>query len=102
MPEDEINAMIELMNRVSAKLTDDSDVVWTGFRTVQELRGEIDNAVLGLREDTKANLFRLYLLFAPAGSLQDHSIDNGWADEFIRLSIEFDELYAAINSRIAQ
>jgi hypothetical protein len=35
---------------------------------------------------------QLNLLFAPTGSIQEISIDNGWGAEFIKLAAEVDKI----------
>lgn len=38
----------------------------------------------------KQKLQEISILYAPTGSIQDISIDNGWGEEFIKLSVIVD------------
>ncbi|HEU0293407.1 MAG TPA: hypothetical protein VFR47_11765 [Anaerolineales bacterium] len=49
---------------------------------IEELESEIAKAGNSGLFDAK----RLSFLFAPTGVIQETSIDNGWGDEFIRIS----------------
>ena len=55
---------------------------------IRELEAEITRAENSERIDTKL----LSFLFAPTGSIQEISIDNGWGDDFLRISGVIDEL----------
>jgi|SRR5215211_4462235 len=59
--------------------------VWAGISVdeiVQGLESEIAKAQNSRSMDT--NLLRV--LFAPTGAIQETYIDNGWGDEFLRIS----------------
>lgn len=67
--------------------------VWAGIsveQIVQELESEIARAQNSQSMDR--NLLRL--LFAPTGAIQETSIDNGWGDEFLRISQIVDQFTA--------
>jgi len=55
------------------------------------MSAKLSTAVERAREDKTIGVFGLKLLFAPTGSLQESSMSNGWANEFLALSSEFDE-----------
>ena len=54
---------------------------------VQELEAEIAKLMISQPIDAKL----LSLLFAPTGAIQETSIDNGWGDDFLRISAIVDE-----------
>lgn len=86
--------LIDIVLKVKAKITDDSDVVWTRFDNPAAMRNEIDSCIQQLQNNNLGELTTLHLLFAPTGSFQEHAISNGWIDEYMRLAEEFDRLYA--------
>lgn len=55
---------------------------------IQKLESEIARAKNSERIDIKL----LSFLFAPTGAIQEISIDNGWGDDFLRISGVIDEL----------
>ena len=88
--------LLDILGQVQARITDDSDVVWTRFDTPAAMRAELASYSEQLEKGHFSRLGGLDLLFAPTGSLQEHSISNGWGDEFIRLSTLFDSAYALL------
>jgi len=44
----------------------------------------------------KLIIFALNMLFAPTGTFQEHSISNGWSNEYLALAEKFDKIYDAL------
>ena len=88
--------LLDILEQVLKRIVDDSDVVWTRFDTPAALRAELASYSEQLEKGHFSCLRQLDLLFAPTGSLQEHSISNGWEEEFIRLSALFDSAYASL------
>ena len=84
---------IHIINKVREKISDDSDVVWTRYSTPKEMRAGLDVYLLQLQAGDTGCMQDLNILFAPTGAFQEHSISNGWADEYLLLAKEFDMLY---------
>jgi hypothetical protein len=91
------NELIDIIDQVKRKITDDSDMAWTRFDNAKQLRDELDSCKLQLQTGDKTSVEKLKLLFLPTATLQEHSISNGWADEYLRLAEKFDRLYEIIN-----
>lgn len=88
----ELDAILSL---IKEKITDDSDMVWTRFDAPQQLLQEIDNVFLALQNSITYNsIYQLEMLFGPTASLQEHSITNGWGNEFIILAEKIDTISA--------
>lgn len=81
---------------VKDKITDDSDVVWAGYNSPIELRTEIDDHLSLLQGGDYNALENIKVHFLPTCTFQEHSISNGWADEYMTLSERFDSLYNKI------
>jgi hypothetical protein len=58
------------------------DSLWSSL-SVDEI---IENELSNIKNSQKIDVKRLSFLFAPTGSIQDVSIDNGWGNEFLELS----------------
>ena len=86
---DEIIKIIEI---VKSKVSDRSDVVWTKYSNPKEFSDDLDNYINRLKANDISCLGDLKILFAPTGSLQEHSISNGWADEYLVLAERFDKI----------
>ena len=87
------NELIEVIKRVKEKITDDSDMVWTRYDNAEELRNELETYSEELRKGNTSCLNKLYLLFLPTASLQEHSISNNWTDDYLELSRIIDRLH---------
>ena len=84
---------INILLMVREKITDHSDLMWTSFETAEELREEIDKYIEGLARNDKTILNDIHYHFSPAATFQEHSLQNGWSDEYQKLAARFDELY---------
>lgn len=85
--------IIDLLTEIKNRITDDSDVVWTRFSTVDELRGHIDGCISRLNQGDKTALRDINIDFSPTSTFQELSIQNGWSDDYLRLATRFDNLY---------
>jgi hypothetical protein len=82
--------LINIIERIKEKITNDSDMVGTRYDTPVQLREELDQCSQQLKQRNKRVIKNLSELFAPTGSLQEHSISNGWSEEFLKLAKQFD------------
>src|SRR6266487_3254055 len=86
--------LIDIIEKVKRRITDNSDMVWTSYDNAKELRNELETYIEELQTGDLSCLEKLKTLFLPTATLQEHSISNGWTDEYMRLSENFDRLYA--------
>ena len=89
--------LIDIVNRVKDKISDDCDMVWTHYDTAKELRDKLELYTQELRSGDMSSLEKIKLLFLPTAALQEHSISNGWPDEYLALAEKFDNLYSLTN-----
>jgi len=66
-------------------LRQSEDSLWSSL-SVDEIIEQLENELSKIKNSQKIDVKRLSYLFAPTGSIQDVSIDNGWGNEFIELS----------------
>ena len=59
---------------------------------VQEIIRELESEITRAKNSEQINTKLLSFLFAPTGSIQEISIDNGWGDDFLRISGVIDEV----------
>lgn len=90
------NGIISILEQVKEHITDDSDMVWTGYNSAKELRDELDTYIQQLTENDTACLEKLHGHFLPTSNFQEHSLSNGWADAYLRLVEQFDANYALL------
>jgi len=79
---------------VKEKITDGSDMGWTSYDSANKLRNELDTYVQELQTGDTICIEKLQMLFLPTATLQEHSISNGWSDDYMLLSESFNRLYA--------
>jgi hypothetical protein len=91
-----LSAILHILERVQAKISDDSDVAWTRYDTPAALRAELTLYVEQLKAGNMACLEKLRIHFLPTGTFQEHGISNGWGDEYLRLAAIFDKAYASL------
>jgi hypothetical protein len=90
--------LIIIIQKVKDKITDDSDVVWTGYDSAKQLRDELETYLENLAMGDTTCIEKLHTHFLPTGTFQEHSISNGWADEYLSLSENFDSIYATMKN----
>ena len=93
---EELNSIIE---KIKLKISDDSDMVWTGYNTAKELRDEIDLYINQFNGGDLNCLEELSKYFLPTSTFQEHSISNGWPDEYLKLAEAFDKIYYSIKGK---
>ena len=94
-----INEIIEIIELIKNKISDSSDLIWTRYKSSKEFRDDLDGYILRLKANDNSCLEELNILFAPTGSFQEHSISNGWADEYLAFAERFEEIYAALKRK---
>lgn len=67
------------------------DALWSSTG-VSEIVAVLNRGIESLERGTELNRDELRLLFAPTGALQETAIANGWSDEYLLLSAQFDDL----------
>jgi hypothetical protein len=70
-----------------------TDVLWSGYDSVAELRAEVEKYLVKIEAGEPFDddeFLGLRVLFAPTGPLQETSISSGWAREFLDLAARFD------------
>jgi hypothetical protein len=94
-----IEKLISLIEKIKEKITDEADMLWTSYETAGVLRTELENYISVLKAGKTDCMDNLNVHFLPASTFQEHSLMNSWADEYIKLSNEFDLIYATIKNK---
>jgi len=84
--------LIKILKEVKANIHDDADCMWSYFETPQDARNEIEQYVAELEAGNISSLQDIRLHFAPTAGYQELSIQNGWSNEYIKLSDRFDKI----------
>jgi hypothetical protein len=90
---DEFRKIIDILTIIQNKIDSDTDVVWTGFNTPQELKIYLVSHIEKLRLCDYETLAIINMNFCPTGTYQELAISNGWGDEYLELANQFDEAH---------
>ena len=90
-PADEsLEKITRTLSRIIELLKQSEGSPWVSI-TPQDIIEQLSQTLEVINESNiERELEKIRLLFAPTGSLQDISIDNGWGEEFIKLASVFD------------
>jgi len=83
--------LIDTLTRVRTLLSRSRESAYAESKP-SDMVAIINTSIQTLSENDSYARDDLILLFAPTGAIQDTAIDNGWGDEFIALSEQFDNL----------
>lgn len=84
-------SLLKILKRCRALSQASQDALWSE-RGVSAVVAVLNRGIESLECGTELNRDELILLFAPTGDLQETAITNGWSDEYLSLSAEFDRL----------
>jgi hypothetical protein len=84
--------MEEIIKNVKEKLANNQ--IDTETHT---LISELDTYIMALSQGKTDFLAKLKFHFLPTSTFQEHALSNNWADEYLILSKNFDEIYQKIN-----
>ena len=87
---DDLEEMISILREVIKYINDDSDMTWSGYGNAGKLREVLAGFISELKNGNVKVLKKMEFEFLPTGSLQEHSLSNGWADEYEILSTKME------------
>lgn len=76
-----------------------ADTVWAGFDSAEEFLKELETDIENIRLCDNETLKKLNIEFIATSTYQELSLSNGWGNEYIGLSTEFDQCYTQITSK---
>ena len=87
--------LLKLLRKILTFLKESNDSDWTS-ESVKEVFLIIKTEIKKIETGKSINKQKLIREFAPTSSLQKISIENDWADEYLKFSGEFDGLINSI------
>ena len=84
-----ITILIDVKNHIK----DNSDLTWTYYETVADMRNEIDKYIITFKDGNIEFLNEVNTHFAPTAAYQEHSMANDWTIEYHKLAERFDKIY---------
>ena len=87
-----IKRLRTILGRVRELCRDSEDSDWS-YATIKEILETLDEQISRIDRGESIDMKNLNILMLPTGPLQETSMDNGWAEEYLQLSEEFDAIY---------
>jgi hypothetical protein len=84
---------IDILLEVKKEIRDDTSFDWTSYENAEELRTDIDKYIENLKKGNLSLLDETYSHFLVTSTFQEHALQNGWVDTYMRLAGRFDKLY---------
>ncbi len=90
--------LIDVINQVKRNIKPDSDMTYCYYTTPSELIAMLDNCILEIQNGNMKVIDDLSVEFTVTSSLQEHSLGNGWSDEYLIIAEEFDKIERLIKN----
>lgn len=84
-----VMSLLEILQRCLELTRASNDSDWS-YAGVEQIAAILEREIRALERGEKTNGGELRLLFAPTGALQETSLANGWAEEYLVLAAAFD------------
>lgn len=86
----EVEKLISALEETLSFLRSSQSSGWANM-SVEDIIQELESEIVKPKNSQPIDLKLLSTLFAPTGAIQEISIDNGWGDEFLRISALIDQ-----------
>ena len=96
----DIEKAIGILERTKIHVTEESDTLWTCYENGREFRADIDDWIERLKSKDATVVEKISLAFVPTGKFQEHSLSNGWADEYLGLANQMDQCLVKLKQRL--
>ncbi len=88
-----------ILETIKNLIIDDTDTVWAGYDNGKEFLVDLNTDIEKIRFCDFETLDKLNMEFAQASTYQEISLSNGWANEYLKLAEQFDNLYKRLKSK---
>ncbi|GAB4036686.1 hypothetical protein [Spirosoma gilvum] len=88
--------LISILEAVKEHFTDSSDMLWTNYDHPRDVRNDLERLIYQLQSGDTSCLPTVHALFLPTSTFQEHALSNDWVKDYLRLSDQFEQLYASI------
>jgi hypothetical protein len=93
-----LNETTRILIKLKGTITDVTDIAWTRFNSVAELVNLLNGYITRLNQADITVFREINSEFSPTGLFQELSISNGWAQEFLSIAENYDNIYAQLTS----
>ncbi len=97
---DKIMVIINILEVVKEIIkATDTDFIWTGFDSEEEIINELDHHILKLKMEDFSEIEDLIVWFLPTADIQEISLSSGWNDQYLFISEIFDKAIKDLNEK---
>jgi len=89
--------LAEILKHIKSFINSETDVVWSRYNNTAEFLADLNQDIEDLKNCNFTTLDKVQVKFLPTASYQEISISNGWIETYIKLSIEFDNLFKRLS-----
>lgn len=88
-----------ILETIKNLIIDGTDTVWAGYDNGKEFLVDLNTDIEKIKFCDFETLDKLNIEFAQASTYQEISLSNGWANEYLKLAEQFDNLYKRLKSK---
>lgn len=85
-----------ILYRIRGLISQKTDTVLAGFDNTGKFLEELDHTIQSIELCDYQVLEKVNMAFSPTSTYQELSLSNGWSNTYIKLSAEFDKIYARL------
>lgn len=89
----------DILKQIKIFVKADTDIVWSRFDSLENFLADLNQDISNIENCNFVTLDKVQTEFLPTSTYQEISISNGWGDDYIKLSNDFDKLYNKLTER---
>lgn len=89
----------EILKQIKSLTNAGSDTAWSRFDSTELFLVDLNQDITNIENCNFSTLDKVHTEFLPTSTYQEISISNGWGDNYIKLSNDFDKLYIKLTER---
>jgi hypothetical protein len=91
--------VVNILLSIKSLTKSDADTTYAGFDDAASFMEELDFDIAALKMCDFTMLDNIKIEFLPTSTYQELAMSNGWSNQYLRLSKEFDQLYKLIYTK---
>lgn len=91
--------VVDILRQIKKNIKADTDIVWARFDSLENCLADLNQDISNIKNCNFVTLDKVQSEFLPTSTYQEISITNGWGNDYIKLSNDFDKLYNKLTER---
>lgn len=96
---DDFQKIAGILKQIRAFISKETDTVWAGFDNSDKFLDELNQDIEKIETCNFQTLEKVHVEFLPTCTYQELSMSNGWGEEYLELSTEFDKIFERMTER---